>query len=163
MGYPDKLLIDGEQVVTAFRPHWKVLLPAIFALLVAAAAGVAALVVALPQLAEVVVVVLLAVVAVWLAAKHGLRWFATQYVLTSHRLIVRRGIVNRSGTEIPLEQINTVSFSQSLVERLLRYGDLLIESAGSNGQSRLTNIPEPEAFQSRIYAARDRHGNTPSQ
>jgi hypothetical protein len=48
-----------------------------------------------------------------------------------------------------------VLFSQRVLERLLGYGDVLIESAGSMGQSRLENIPDPEAFQSEIYRARE--------
>jgi uncharacterized membrane protein YdbT with pleckstrin-like domain len=81
-------------------------------------------------------------------------WF-TNYVLTTERIIVRRGMIARTGTEIPLESINNVLFSQSVVERLLGYGDVLLESAGTQGQSRLTDIPDPEAFQSQVYRVRE--------
>ena len=32
---------------------------------------------------------------------------------------------------------------------------MLIESASTQGQSRLTDIPDPEAFQSEVYRARE--------
>ena len=55
------------------------------------------------------------------------------------------------GREIPLERLNDVTFSQSLFERLIGAGDLLLESAGEHGQSRFSNIRDPEAVQLEIY------------
>lgn len=83
------------------------------------------------------------------------RWWFTQFVLTNERLILRKGVIARSGVEIPLEVINDVIFSQSVFERLLGFGDLIIESAGEMGQSRFSNIPRPDEFQAELYAARE--------
>jgi uncharacterized membrane protein YdbT with pleckstrin-like domain len=156
MGYPAGLLTEDESVLHDFRPHWKMLfLPVVF---IVVAAGLVWLVwnVApddrlIDQITTAVIVVLFGayILAVFL------RWWFTQYVLTTERLVVRQGVLSRSGLEIPLEQINNVSFSQSIGERLLRFGDLIIESAGSTGRSRIDNIPRPEGFQSEIYRARD--------
>lgn len=159
MRYPEHLLTEGEEILTQFRPHWKVLLPAIgWAMLLAAVAGFAAA--ALPeswsQSWSIGWSVAIAV-ALWLAisAKALIAWYATNYVLTTERIVVRQGLVARTGTEIPLENITNVLFSQRVLERVLGYGDVLVESAGSQGQSRLANIPDPEAFQSQIYRARE--------
>jgi uncharacterized membrane protein YdbT with pleckstrin-like domain len=153
--YPTRLLTDDEEIVHQFRPHWRVLLPALgwamgFAVLVGAvmaavddrrwwlgAAGTAG------------------VLWLLLSTRALLDWWFTNYVLTTERIIVRRGMIARTGTEIPLESINNVLFSQKVLERLLGYGDVLVESAGSAGQSRLMDIPDPEAFQSEIYRARE--------
>jgi uncharacterized membrane protein YdbT with pleckstrin-like domain len=80
-----------------------------------------------------------------------LRWSTTHFVLTTERLIFRSGVVAKFGREIPLERINDVTFSQSLFERLIGAGDLLVESAGEHGQSRFSNIRDPEAVQLEIY------------
>jgi hypothetical protein len=80
-----------------------------------------------------------------------LRWATTHFVLTTERLIFRSGLVAKFGREIPLERINDVTFSQSLFERLVGVGDLLIESAGEHGQSRFSNIRDPETVQLEIY------------
>jgi uncharacterized membrane protein YdbT with pleckstrin-like domain len=157
--YPEHLLTDGEEILTQFRPHWKVLLPAIgWAMLLAAIAGFAAA--ALPErwspnwsfgLSFGIAL------ALWLviSAKALVAWYATNYVLTTERIVVRQGLIARTGTEIPLENITNVLFSQRVIERMLGYGDVLIESAGSQGQSRLSDIPDPEAFQSEVYRARE--------
>lgn len=154
MRYPTRLLTEDEDIVHQFRPHWRVLLGAIgWAMLLAALAGVgfAALDI------EYAGYVAAAAVVLWLllSAKSVLQWLFTSYVLTTERIIVRSGMIARSGTEIPLENINNVLFSQRVMERLLGYGDVLVESAGQTGQSRLENIPDPEAFQSEIYRARE--------
>ena len=160
MAYPEHLLTDDETVVRQFRPHWRVFLPVVgWALLFGTAAGIVWWldarggddVVAAGPIAVVVAIVLTALVAV----VPLVRWLGTQYVLTTERVVVRKGIVSKSGVEIPLENINNVLFSQSVIERVLGYGDVLIESAGSQGQSRLVDIPDPEAFQSEVYRARE--------
>jgi uncharacterized membrane protein YdbT with pleckstrin-like domain len=154
MRYPRRLLTDDEEVLTHFRPHWRVLLtPLVSAMVLAAVAGVA--LAALEGPLDLLVAG--ATVPLWLvvSGRAVVTWWFTTYVLTTERIIVRRGMVARSGTEIPLENIVNVLFSQTIVERLLGYGDLVIESAGSQGQSRLTDIPDPQGVQSEVYRARE--------
>ena len=154
MRYPTRLLTDDEEVLHQFRPHWRVLLPAIgWAMLLATLVGVAFAALDAPWGTYA----LGAAVVLWLllAARSVLAWWFTNYVLTTERIIVRSGMIARAGTEIPLENINNVLFRQRVMERLLGYGDVLIESAGQTGQSRLEDIPDPEAFQSEVYRARE--------
>jgi membrane protein YdbS with pleckstrin-like domain len=154
MRYPKRLLTDDEEILRQFRPHWRVLLPTVgWALLLAALAAVA-IVLAGEQFTTTAGGVAF---GLWLllSARRLFNWWFTSYVLTTERIIVRRGWIARSGTEIPLESINNVLFSQRVIERLLGYGDILIESAGQQGQSRIEDIPRPEAFQAEVYAARE--------
>lgn len=100
---------------------------------------------------------LAASVAIWLflAVPPFIGWFYTHYVITNERVIVRRGMIARHGLEIPLEVINDVTFHQSIVERVVGSGDLIIESAGERGQSHFSDIPDPEEVQSDIYKHRE--------
>jgi len=101
-----------------------------------------------------------AVIAVLiLSAVPLLKWSRTLFVLTTDRLITRRGVIAREATEIPLERINDVAFRQSVLERLVGAGDLLIESAGERGQTRITNVKKPEQVQLRIYQATEENSN----
>ena len=154
MDYPSRLLTDGEELLRQFRPHWKVLLPALgWAMLLAALTGV--ILAALSASWRWWSVVVAGVVWLALSIRSVVTWWSTSYVLTTERIVVRQGLVARTGTEIPLESITNVLFSQRAIERLLGYGDVLVESAGSQGQSRLEDIPDPEAFQSEVYRARE--------
>ena len=161
MGYPEHLLTDDETLLREFHPHWRVLLPIVgWALILGAVAGVVWYLDARTPGDDVlaagpIAATVAAGLTVLLAIPPLVRWYATLYVLTTERIVVRTGIVSKSGVEIPLENINNVLFSQSVLERMLGYGDVLIESAGSQGQSRLENIPDPEAFQSQVYRARE--------
>jgi uncharacterized membrane protein YdbT with pleckstrin-like domain len=156
MRYPTRLLTDDEEIVRQFNPHWRVLLGAGMWLVVGIAAMIAG-----PALADGRAwmqwggIAVGGLVILALAVPPVVRWRFRLYVLTTERIIVRDGIISRGGTEIPLENINNVIFSQSVLERMLGYGDVLIESAGAQGQSRMTDIPDPEAFQSELYRVRE--------
>jgi uncharacterized membrane protein YdbT with pleckstrin-like domain len=105
--------------------------------------------------------------ALYLIVRPLVNWWFTRYVLTTERLITRTGLIAQSGVEIPLERITNVNFSQSVFERFLGAGDLLIESAGSTGQSKFANIPHPDDFQTQLYKVRERRtidlsGNGPT-
>jgi membrane protein YdbS with pleckstrin-like domain len=156
--YPDELLTDDERVVVEFNPHWRALLGPLAVTIVALVGIVLTWTVLRDRLSVGATwAVTAVVVAAWLVlvVPPALRWWFTLYVLTTERIVVRTGMVARTGTEIPLESISNVLFSQSVWERLLGYGDVLLESAGRSGQSRLRDIPHPEAFQAQIYRARE--------
>lgn len=157
MAYPTHLLTDDERVLDDFNPHWRALMaPIVVTVLLVVGAGLATWF-ASTQGWDITGWIWL--VAMLAAAGYAIpmviQWKFTQYVLTTERIIVRGGVISKHGTEIPLEVINNVLFSQSAFERALGYGDVLVESAGSMGQSRLSNIPDPEHFQSEIYRARE--------
>ncbi len=154
VAYPERLLSPDERVIRAFRPHWLALIGPISWTLVVVAIVVAALIWLEDPSRRIVVAGLL---VIWLVAsiRTVLDWYTTQHVITNERVIYRAGVLSRRGKEIPLEVINDVAFSQTLVERVFRSGDLLIESAGEMGQSRYSDIRDPEGLQSLIYRVRE--------
>ncbi len=155
MPYPERLLSPGETVQIEFRPHWQRIIAPTFVTLIAIAAEVAVLVL-LEDTARWISLAALALVWLIIALPRYLDWWFTRYIITSERLIARSGVLARHGKEIPLEVINDVAFSQSMLERLVRSGDLLIESAGEHGQSRFTDVPRPEDIQALIYQLREK-------
>lgn len=164
MRYPERLLTDDEVIVKQFRPHWRMLLIPVLWVIggivvvvlgynVAPSNGTFDLITA-----GIVVVGLVPVAFIPFVS-----WWFTSYVLTSERLITRNGILSRSGIEIPLENVNDVQFTQTLFERILKSGDVLIESAGESGQSRFADIPHPEDFQSLLYKTRELRTRGPNR
>jgi len=81
----------------------------------------------------------------------------SKYVLTTDRLVIRNGILARHGRDIPLNRINDVSFSETVLERMLRSGTLVVESAGERGQISLTDVPRVEHVQREVYRMVDEH------
>jgi uncharacterized membrane protein YdbT with pleckstrin-like domain len=150
VAFPPKLLNDGEDVVLDLHPHWWFFIGPLAALIltVAATLGVAAM--NLPDLLWYVLLALTAVNLLWLLGRL-LRWRTTNFVVTTDRLIYRSGVVAKRGKEIPLERLNDISFNQSIFERMLGAGDLVIESGGERGQQAFTDIPRPSHVQNEIY------------
>jgi uncharacterized membrane protein YdbT with pleckstrin-like domain len=95
-------------------------------------------------------VIALIVALIWTGIPF-LRWRTTTYELTNRRLRLRRGIVSRTGRDFPLIRISDVSFSHGPIDRLLRCGKLIVESAGEHGQLVLNEIPEVEKVQATLF------------
>ena len=151
MGYPDRLLGADEEIIMQFRPHWSGILKE--GALVIGAVVVAILLALLEVNGWVVFAVVLLAIAI--AAEGLVRWLTTLHVVTNERIIYRAGFIGKRGKEIPLEVINDVAFNQRIIERIFGTGDLMIESAGTHGQTRYSDIPAPERVQTAIYKARE--------
>lgn len=82
-------------------------------------------------------------------------WLTTRYWITTERLIVRTGWLTKSGKEIPVDAINSVTVKQGPFERMLGYGDMTVESAGEGSLQVFRNVPRPTAVQKAIYDARE--------
>lgn len=150
VAFPRKLLNENEQVVLDLRPHWWFLVGPVFWLVVAVAATVAVAALDLPDPVFLAGLAVVVAMLLWVGVR-VLRWLTTNFVLTTDRLIFRKGVVAKHGKEIPLERINDISFSQRVFERLLGAGDLMIESGGERGQQNFTDIPRPARVQNEIY------------
>ena len=155
MAFPRKLLNDSEELVVDIRPHWIFLMPSISLLVLAIAFGVAILIAGPDEGTEATVLRVLAGVLVLVAliffVVRWAKWACTIFVLTSDRVVTRRGVFAKSGVEIPLEKINTVLFNQRVLERMVGAGDLTIESAGERGADQFTDIRKPAVIQREIY------------
>ena len=154
MAWPEDALSNDEEIISSFRPHWKLLIvPFLWFVVLAVGIGLAAAY--LNWVGWIVSLVLLGLI-IWLVVRPLVDWYWTRYVLTTERLITRTGLIAKQGVEIPLENITNVNFSQTVIERVLGAGDLLIESAGTTGQSEFENIPRPDEFQALLYKVRER-------
>lgn len=157
MPYPRENLNQSEEIVLDTRPHWWYLVPQVVLLVVTIAAGVASLLL-LPVPVQIASAVLILGALGWFLVKY-IGWASTSFVITTDRLIDRSGVLNRSGIEIPLERVNTVHFHQTLFERMIGSGDLVIESAGEQGAQRVDDIPRPQKVQNEIYQQMEANEN----
>ena len=149
--YPDRLLAADEEVVRHLHPHWTtVFWPVVRFLLIVGAAsfGMAAIPAGSEQgIYRLLIFVLAVVLLLVFAFVPLLRWRTTHYVVTTHRLLFREGIMARRGRDIGLSRITDVSYRQSLWERIINSGTLTIESAGEGGATVLHRIPDSESVQ----------------
>ncbi len=162
MAYPRRLLSQDEEVELELHPHWKALVVPVLALLVVVPlASFAAARIPTGDAQTVLrwgVAALALVVLVVTTLLPFLRWVTTHYVVTDRRLITRRGIIARTGRDMPLSRINDISFSHTVLERVLGCGTLVVESAGERGQLTLDDVPGVETVQRRLYELADAMG-----
>ncbi len=160
MAYPKNLLNDGEEIVLDLRPHWMYVVPTI---VVAIAATIAMIVLWVMTgwgwmgWATLIVALVLGVNA----SQRWAKWTTTSFTITTDRVIFRQGLVSKNGVEIPLERVMNVNFNQSIWERMIGAGDLLIESGGQAGQSRFSDVRKPELVAKELHNQTNRYTREP--
>ena len=140
------------------HPHWWFFFGPLMILLGSILLGVIALTLEAPGAVNISVGVLVLVCLGAFGVRYA-RWITTNFVVTTDRLIYRHGVLAKHGIEIPLERVNTVFFAQSILERILRAGDLVIESAGERGMQSFSNVRNPSAVQNEIYKQMEANEN----
>lgn len=140
-------------MVVDLRPHWWALAGPAALLALSLAAAVAASIV-VPGVAHdpVLIASLVAVlVALGRFIRRYARWGTTTMVLTNERLVVRTGVFAKAGREIPLQRISDIAYRQSLFERMIGAGDLLVDSVGDGGRQVFPMVPRPVRVQQAIH------------
>jgi uncharacterized membrane protein YdbT with pleckstrin-like domain len=164
MPFPRGLLADHEKIIFDIKPHWIALATPVlwtigFLVVWALGYNLAKDQMDDPGTVQNVLALAALVGILILGVVPFLRWWFTYFVLTSDRLITRTGVIAKHSKEIPLERINDVTFNQSVIERMLGAGDLMVESAGERGQTRISNVRNPEQIQLMIYKETEANQN----
>lgn len=153
MGFSTKHFNHDEVLVLDLHPHWwRFVKPSLVLL-----AAVAAIAYNdeipnefLKDLALIVAQVITALSVVNLAVQ-ALKWYRTHFVLTSQRVIFQSGVIARKRVEISLHKINLVTFHQSVFERLINAGDIIIESGAEDGMETFNDVQDPQQVQALIH------------
>ncbi|HTW39408.1 MAG TPA: PH domain-containing protein [Thermoplasmata archaeon] len=98
---------------------------------------------------------LLVLVGLLMLLVRYLRWIRTVYAVTSHRVIVQKGILGKDFHEIPVTQVRGVDVRQGFFQRILGYGTVRVSSEGGSslGNEDWKGIPKPFRFQKMIEDA----------
>jgi len=150
--YIDEILQPGEKVLYSTNAHWIFYLPAIGAwavvailLILSAVATVTPALVLVCWAAATVV----AVVALYLTFKAWFHRWTTETDVTNMRVVHKTGFIKRRTFEMALDKIESVDVDQSILGRMLNYGDVTINGVGE-GRQTIPTIASPLAFRSAI-------------
>ncbi len=151
--YIDEIVQPGERVLYSTNAHWIFYLPAIAGWIVAAVFLV------LSRMIASDVAVLLCLTMAGLAALAALyktltAWFhrfSTETDVTSLRIVHKTGFIKRRTFEIALDKVESVDVDQSILGRVLNYGDVTINGVGE-GRETIATIASPLAFRNAITA-----------
>ena len=168
MAFSRKSLNPDEELILDLHPHWWLFVNPVGGLI---AAAVVAIFLTkwtgqvewnwFEQFIRWARWVIVAAAAIYFVVRM-LVWNTTHFVVTSHRVIFRHGVIGKIGIDIPLERVNNVSIHQSVFERMVDAGDLLIESGGEDGQQRFSDIRSPDEVQNIVHNAIRVHGGSGS-
>jgi uncharacterized membrane protein YdbT with pleckstrin-like domain len=75
------------------------------------------------------------------------------YTLTNHKLEMRFGLIAKNVRNIPLDKIQDVTVTSSVWQRILKLGDIIIDSASETGKIHLDDIHNPERYADMILSA----------
>lgn len=159
MGLSNEELSAGEEVLVDAHPHWVTLgAPAVITVVaVAVAAAVAVQFPKAPVAAAWVLAAMVAVPAVWLVTR-AVRRASVSLVVTTQRILLQRGIVRRDVTQLRLARVKEVHCTQTIGERLIGSGRLVLEVGGEDGAFVVEDVRRPRSLQRVIGAWIDRPG-----
>jgi uncharacterized membrane protein YdbT with pleckstrin-like domain len=151
--YIDDILQPGEKVLYSTNAHWIFYLPAIAAWIVAVAFLVASrmFVTDTPVL---LCLALAAISAVFALYKMLTAWFhrwTTETDVTNMRVVHKTGFIKRRTFEMSLDKVESVDVYQSILGRILNYGDVTVRGVGEGVES-IKTIASPLEFRSHITA-----------
>ncbi|MCA1414270.1 PH domain-containing protein, partial [Bradyrhizobium sp. NBAIM20] len=141
----------GERVLYSTNAHWIFYFPAILAWIVALALLI------LSRQVTVDWLFLLCLGAAGLAALAALYWtvrgwfhrFTTETDVTNLRVVHKTGFIKRRTFEMALDKVESVDVDQTILGRILNYGDVTIRGVGE-GIETIKTIASPLAFRSSI-------------
>ncbi len=151
--YVDDILQPGEKVLYSTNAHWIFYWPAIIGWI----AAIAFLILAHRATSEGLVPVWLSLAAIaGLAALYwSLRaWFhrwTTETDVTNLRVVHKTGFIKRRTFEMSLDKVESVDVNQSILGRILNYGNVTILGVGE-GKETIDTIASPLEFRNFITA-----------
>jgi uncharacterized membrane protein YdbT with pleckstrin-like domain len=151
--YIDDILQPGEKVLYSTNAHWVFYLPAIGAWIVAIVLFI------LSRIASADALVLLSLVSAAVVAIVALYWtvrawfhrWTTETDVTNLRVVHKTGFIKRRTFEMALDKVESVDVNQSIMGRLLNYGNVTIMGVGE-GRETITTIASPLEFRNHITA-----------
>jgi uncharacterized membrane protein YdbT with pleckstrin-like domain len=149
--YIDEIVQPGEKVLYSTNAHWIFYGPAI-------AAWITVLVLlGLSRATTIEGVVLLclsasavlAIAALYWTVKAWLHRLSTETDVTTSRVVHKTGLIYRRTFEMSLDKVESVDVNQSILGRILNYGDVTILGVGE-GKETIRTIASPLKFRNFI-------------
>jgi uncharacterized membrane protein YdbT with pleckstrin-like domain len=149
--YIDEILQPGEKVLYSTNAHWIFYLPAM------AAWFVVAVLLILSRIVTVDGLIILCLAGAAIVALAALYWtlkawfhrWTTETDVTNMRVVHKTGFIQRRTFEMALDKVESVDVNQSILGRILNYGDVTILGVGE-GRETISTVASPLAFRSAI-------------
>jgi membrane protein YdbS with pleckstrin-like domain len=151
--YIDDILQPGEKLLYSTNLHWVFYLAGVVGWAVSIALLIGSRSVTPDSLVLVCLVLsaAAALVAVYLSFRAWFKRWTTETDVTSLRVVHKEGFIKRRTFEMSLDKVESVDVNQSILGRILNYGDVTIRGVGE-GVEKIKTIASPLAFRNFITA-----------
>ena len=148
MALPRKFLNEDEELLAELRPHWIFLFGPLFTSIGVWVAIIAIVIVWRnpPGWTNYPFLILALIPGLWLLGRF-VRWRSYTIALTSTRILVRQGIIGRDTVQLRLQRITEVNIAQSLIERFLGTGRVIVHVQGEDHSMTLEFVRKPVVVQ----------------
>jgi len=89
------------------------------------------------------------VLALIVAFPRLVRYFTSEFAVTTKRVIVKVGLFHRHTLELVLAKVETVGVDQSIPGRLFNYGTIIVTGTGGT-QEPFKDIADPISFRKQV-------------
>ena len=151
--YIDDILQPGEKVLYSTNAHWIFYLPAIAAWVVALAFLVLSrlFVDSTPTLLCLSLAAISAIFAIYKMLTAWFHRWTTETDVTNLRVVHKTGFIKRRTFEMSLDKVESVDVNQSILGRLLNYGNVTVRGVGEGAET-IQTIASPLDFRNHITA-----------
>jgi uncharacterized membrane protein YdbT with pleckstrin-like domain len=143
MGYIEQNLMPGENVTYRAKLHWFIffwpIIITIIGLLLLSSGDTA------------VFGVILFLVGIIALISSAVRYATSEFGITDRRVMMKSGFIRRNSLELLLDKIEGVSVDQSILGRIVGYGNIIVTGTGGL-RTPFKTITEPMEFRQRVYA-----------
>ena len=152
--YIDEILQPGEKVLYSTNAHWMFFLPCdrgvdrgdrVSGALAHGRRPTSLMLICLAFAAVAALVALYRTATAWFH-----RW-TTETDVTNMRVVHKTGFIKRQTFEMSLDKVESVDVNQSILGRILNYGDVTIQGVGEGTQT-IATIASPLSFRNAITA-----------
>jgi uncharacterized membrane protein YdbT with pleckstrin-like domain len=158
VGYIEKNLVPGEQIIYKTGYHWIVMLGALMVSLVLDAGGIFSIYYGVStkkdtnsfnayMIAGIAVLVLSAIILL----QGIIRKNSTEVAVTNKRVLIKTGIASRRSIEVLLSKVESIGVEESVTGRMLGYGTVIVRGTGGTNET-FDRISHPDELRRQVQA-----------
>lgn len=151
MGYIEKNLLQGEDVIYRTSLHWIIYMNPLFLFAMGGTcfwwSGIEQ-----NQDGKIIIVIagsILLLVSIINGLTALIASFTSEFGVTNQRVLIKVGLIKRDTFELLLNKVESFQIKQTVLGRILSYGTILISGTGG-GKDVFHNIDDPLVLKSRV-------------
>lgn len=142
MAWIDEKLYTGEEIIFRSRTHASMFgLPFLLIIIGFSAFTDAKLIVSLVHLSLGILILFI----------NGLRYFYKEFIITTERIIIKKGIFYEHLTDISMKSVDDIIFNQSMIEKWFDTGRITVFGTGI-ATSKFKGLSRSTDFYNAIYS-----------